>query len=54
MSKLKIVCAWCGKTMGEKDGEGKSGETSTICPACKRKHFPPEKFPHLYEEEKKQ
>jgi len=30
-------CAWCGKAMGTKDGDGVSGETSGICPACKAK-----------------
>jgi len=34
---LKIVCAWCGKDMGSKDGEGQEGITHAICPDCKKK-----------------
>jgi len=34
MTVLKIVCAWCGKDMGEKDGEGVSGITHSIYPVC--------------------
>lgn len=36
---LKIVCAWCGKGMGSKDGEGQEGITHSICLDCKKKHF---------------
>jgi len=31
---LKIVCMWCGKDMGEKDGEGVEGTSHSICEAC--------------------
>ena len=34
---LVIRCAWCGKVQGTKDGEGQTGETSTICAECERK-----------------
>ena len=34
MTVLKIVCGWCNKDMGEKDGEGVSGISHSICPAC--------------------
>ena len=34
MTILKIFCAWCNKDMGEKDGEGVSGITHSICPVC--------------------
>jgi DNA-directed RNA polymerase subunit RPC12/RpoP len=34
---LMIVCAWCGKPMGEKDGKGVEGTTSSICPECRVK-----------------
>lgn len=34
MTILKIVCAWCGKITGTKDGKGQTGETSTICDEC--------------------
>jgi len=37
MSKMQIECAWCGKSMGEKDGQGQEGVTSGICPECKAK-----------------
>ena len=36
---LKIVCAWCGKDMGSKDGEGQEGITHSICPDCKKEYF---------------
>lgn len=38
-SVLKIVCAWCGKDMGSKDGEGVTGISHAICPDCKKKYF---------------
>ena len=31
---MKIVCAWCGKDMGEKDGEGIEGTSHSICQNC--------------------
>lgn len=31
---IKIVCAWCGKDMGTKDGKGVEGITHGICPEC--------------------
>lgn len=37
MTVLKIVCSWCGKPCGEKDGQGQEGTTSTICPDCRKK-----------------
>uniref|UniRef100_A0A6M3M8Y4 Uncharacterized protein n=1 Tax=viral metagenome TaxID=1070528 RepID=A0A6M3M8Y4_9ZZZZ len=40
VTELKIVCAWCGKDRGSKDGEGLTGTTHSICPDCKKKHFP--------------
>jgi len=37
MTTLKIVCAWCGKYMGKKDGKGVEGISHTICPDCAKK-----------------
>ncbi len=36
---LRIVCAWCGRYMGDKEGEPMLGwdETSTICEDCESK-----------------
>jgi len=34
MTVLKITCAWCGKDMGEKDGEGVEGISHSICDEC--------------------
>jgi hypothetical protein len=34
---LKIVCAWCGKDMGVRDGKGVEGITHSICPECRVK-----------------
>ena len=31
---MKIVCAWCGKDMGEKDGKGAEGVSHGICREC--------------------
>ncbi len=36
-SILKIACAWCGKDMGEKEGEGIEGTSHSICPNCLEK-----------------
>ena len=37
---MQIVCAWCGKTMGEKPPYENKGVTHTICPDCRAKQFP--------------
>jgi len=37
---MDVICGWCGKEMGEKDGEGTEGETTGICDDCLRVHFP--------------
>lgn len=31
---MKIVCALCGKDMGEKDGKGVEGVSHTFCEEC--------------------
>ena len=31
---MKIVCAWCGKEMGEKNGKGIEGISHSICREC--------------------
>ena len=31
---LTVICAWCGKDMGEKDGQGVSGVSHGMCPDC--------------------
>jgi len=31
---MKIVCAWCGKDMGEKNGKGVEGISHSICRQC--------------------
>ena len=31
---MKIVCAWCGKDMGEKNGKGMEGISHSICEKC--------------------
>jgi hypothetical protein len=45
MTTLNIVCSWCGKPQGTKDGQGIEGETSTICPECWKSKFPDVKYP---------
>ena len=37
MTVLKIVCAWCGADMGEKDGEGVEGISHGMCEECEVK-----------------
>ena len=31
---MKIVCAWCGKDMGENEARGVEGVTNRICKEC--------------------
>ena len=31
---MRIVCAWCGKDMGEKNGKGEEEVTHGICEEC--------------------
>jgi hypothetical protein len=36
MTTIQVRCAWCGKTMGSKDGDGQTGVSSHgICPDCR-------------------
>ena len=34
LTSMSVECAWCGKYMGQKEGNGATGLTSTICPDC--------------------
>ena len=34
MSIIKVICAWCGKDMGEKDGQGAEGISHGMCDKC--------------------
>ena len=34
---MKIVCAWCEKDMGEKEGEGIEGISHSVCEECANK-----------------
>jgi len=34
MTVIKVVCAWCGKDMGEKDGQGQEGVSHGMCEEC--------------------
>ncbi len=36
---MQVVCAWCGKDMGEKDGQGQEGATHGICEECSKKEM---------------
>lgn len=42
---LQIKCMWCGVEMGEKDGKGQSGVTSSICPKCWAEKLPKYEYP---------
>jgi len=37
MTIIKVVCAWCGKYIGEKDGEGQEGVSHGMCQECYEK-----------------
>lgn len=39
-TSMPIECAWCGEPTGEKDGQGITGTTTTICKPCLRHYFP--------------
>jgi len=32
--EMKIICAWCKKDMGEKNGEGVEGVSHSMCEEC--------------------
>ena len=34
---MKIVCAWCGKKLGEKEGGKVEGISHGICKKCKER-----------------
>ena len=34
---LTVICAWCGKDLGTKDGKGTTGITHGICKECAEK-----------------
>jgi peptide methionine sulfoxide reductase MsrB len=38
-TRLEVVCAWCGKHMGWKDGKGETGITHSICQKCYKKEL---------------
>lgn len=40
---LTIICAWCGKDMGTKDGQGTTGTSHGICAECSKKFTNDEK-----------
>lgn len=37
---MNITCAWCGKKLGEKDGQGVEGDSHSICDQCLNLYFP--------------
>lgn len=49
-TKLEIVCMYCGKDMGTKDGEGVEGVTTSICEKCWKERFPQWPYPEEGEE----
>lgn len=42
---LKIACMDCGKSMGEKDGQGVEGTTHSLCEECWAVRCPGEPYP---------
>ncbi|MBA7647306.1 hypothetical protein ES703_55078 [subsurface metagenome] len=39
MTKMRKICAWCGKDLGEIEGHGQKGTTHGICDECKEKEL---------------
>ncbi len=39
MTKLLIICAWCGMNMGTKPGQGQTGVSHGICDECIEKEL---------------
>ena len=39
---MNLVCAWCDRDLGEKDGKGETGTSHGICKECKETYFSPE------------
>ncbi len=33
-TKITVICAWCNKSLGEKDGKGITGVSHGICKDC--------------------
>ena len=31
---MKVICAWCGKDLGSKEGNGIEGTSHSICDRC--------------------
>ena len=48
---LKIVCMWCHKPMGEKDGLGVKGTSHSICEGCWKMHYPEYEYPEKTRQE---
>ncbi len=44
-SVVKIICMYCEKDMGKKDGKGIEGETSSICRQCWEERLPGVPYP---------
>ena len=40
LEEIMVVCAWCGKKLGRKNGVGQSGVSHGICLECQQKRFP--------------
>lgn len=38
-----VMCAWCGKVIGKKNGQGQSGISHGMCPECSAKEFEKER-----------
>ena len=34
---IQVICAWCNRDMGEKDGDAPYPISHSICPDCERK-----------------
>jgi hypothetical protein len=39
MATIIIVCCYCGKVIGEKDGKGQEGISHGICEACTKEVY---------------
>ncbi|MCD6453559.1 MAG: hypothetical protein J7K77_04670 [Dehalococcoidales bacterium] len=35
--RMRVMCAWCGRDMGAKDGRGITGVSHGLCEQCRRR-----------------
>ncbi len=51
MTTLTVICGKCKKYMGEKDGDGVTGVSHSMCEECWERTFPGEPYPQEDDEQ---